>query len=216
MTPDHSLDHNDNQIDRVLNALRDVTPPPCMDRRILNILEAQSSHRGVIPSEAKRSRGIPAFPTARPATFLRWTAGTALVALTVAALITFNTRRQTTPALIAVPSTPTLAPQTPTATSTQPAPTIHRAIAPANPLPPQHAETAELIEDAQVSHPAPPIPLTDQDRILLRYARRARSEDLAQISNDRKAAKDQQEAADFQAFFQTVTIDPITMLGESE
>ena len=214
MTPGHSLDHNENQIDRVLNALRDTAPPKGMDRRILNILEAHSSLTGVIPSGAtkSRSRGIPAFSTARAATFLRWTAGTVLAALTVAALIMFNTRRQTSPTLVTTPRTPTLAPQTPSAAATtQPIPTIHRAIAPANPLPPQHLETAELVEDGQVSHPAPPIPLTDQDRILLRYARRARTEDLAQISNDRKAAKDQQEAADFQAFF-----EPLTVPGESE
>jgi hypothetical protein len=217
MTPNHSPDRNDNQIDRVLNALRDATPPTGMDRRILNILEAQSSLKSVIPSEAtkSRSRGTPAFHTACTATLLRWTVGTVLAALTIAALITFSTRRQTAPRLVTMPPPPTLAPQTSiaSATITQPVPTIHRTIAPAHPTPPQHVETAQLIEDAQLSHPAPPVPITDQERILLRYARRGRTEDLAQISNDRKAAKEQQDAAEFQAFF---TPPPEIPIGESE
>jgi hypothetical protein len=217
MTANYSPAHNDNQIDRVLNALRDAVPPIGMDRRILNILEAQSSLKSVIPSEAtkSRSRGTPAFSTSRTPTILRWTTGTALAAITVAALITLTTRRNTSPTTtVNAPKTiPTRAPHQPLASATVAhlAPTTQRIIAPAHPTPPQHVETAQLIEDAQISHPAPPIPLTDQERLLLRYARHGRTEDLAQISNDRKAAREQQDAADFQAFF-----EPPIKIGESE
>ena len=39
MTPTHTPDHS---IDRLLHALRDATPPTGMERRILNILEAEA------------------------------------------------------------------------------------------------------------------------------------------------------------------------------
>jgi hypothetical protein len=212
--PDHTSDHTNSQIDRVLNALRDATPPTGMDRRILNVLEAQSSRKGVIPSEAKsRNRRTPVFQNARTATFLRWTPTAAIAALAVVALITLTTRRTPSPTTTGTHhiDVPTLTRQ---ATIPQPIPPIHRTIAPAHPIPPQHVETAPLplIEDAQISHPAPPIPITDQERILLRYARRGRTEDLAQISNDSKTEKEQREAADFQAFF----FEPPIKIGESE
>ena len=67
-------------------------------------------------------------------------------------------------------------------------------------------------EDAQVSHPAPPIPLTEQERILLHYARNGNTGDLAQISNESKAAKEDQDKQEFQAFFEP----PPIKIGESE
>jgi hypothetical protein len=67
-------------------------------------------------------------------------------------------------------------------------------------------------EDALVSHPAPPIPLTEQERILLRYARRGNTGDLAQISNESKTVKEDQEKQEFQAFFEP----PPIKIGESE
>jgi hypothetical protein len=115
-----------------------------------------------------------------------------------------------------------------TQTSPAPAPTLESPIATvtnttavATPTPPQHASAPHLTQPrrieislteqtAPLSHPAPPIPLTPQERLLLRYARRGRTDDLAQISNDRKAAREEQEAAEFQAFFAPIKI------GESE
>jgi hypothetical protein len=67
-------------------------------------------------------------------------------------------------------------------------------------------------EETLISHPAPPIPLTEQEQILLRHGRSGNTSDLAQISNDRKAAKEEQDAAEFQAFFEP----PPIKIGESE
>jgi len=221
MTKTHTPDHNNNQLDRVLNAFRNATPPTGMDRRILNLLEAQSSLKGVIPSEAKRSRGTgspasllagvggtPTFRNARTATLLRWTPTAAIAALTVAALITLTSHRRTTQPTTATTHNTAIPAQRINTTTTiaHTTPPIH-----VKPIQPQHTETTPLTEEAQLSHPAPPIPITDQEHILLRYARGGRTDDLAQISNDRKAAKEQQDAAEFQAFFK-----PPIKIGESE
>lgn len=218
-----NTEHNsaNNSVDRILNALRDATPPPGIERRVLNILEAQSSLKSVITSEhrkhpgvsfgTRRSRAEESPHSARTATALRWTIGTVLAALTIAVLITFNTHRQTSPGLATItPPTPTLAPQTPIATVSEPVPVRHIKASTHSAKPRLLLDAPLTADNAQISHPAPPIPLTEQERLLLRYARRGRT-DLAQISNESKAAKEQQDAAEFQAFFKP----PIT-IGESE
>jgi uncharacterized membrane protein len=56
--------------------------------------------------------------------------------------------------------------------------------------------------------------MTEQEKLLLRYARRGHTDDLAQISNESRAAKEEQEKADFVAFFTPPPPPPTT--GESE
>jgi hypothetical protein len=75
----------------------------------------------------------------------------------------------------------------------------------------QSVRQARIEDDTPLSHPAPPLPLTAQERIMLRYARYGRSEDLAQISNERRTAQEDQENAQFQEFFK-----PPVHIGESE
>ncbi|MBS1799863.1 MAG: hypothetical protein JSS95_08565 [Acidobacteria bacterium] len=214
MNPTQSPDRNDHQIDCVLNALRDATPPTGMDRRILNILEAHSLSKSVIPSEATKShsRGIPAFRNARTAALVQWTAA-AIAALVIAAIFTFTSHRRTTSPTTATTTHTTPAPAQPVTTIIHTTPhsttTAHANVKLTQPQP---AEATEPAEDAQLSHPAPPIPITDQERILLRYTSHGRTEDLAQISNEHTAAKEQKEAADFQAFF----TPPEILTGESE
>lgn len=77
---------------------------------------------------------------------------------------------------------------------------------------PQIAEPAAAAEvSAVVSHPAPPIPPTRQERLLLEYARHGRAEDLAQVSNERRSAQEARDAEEFQEFFK-----PPVVIGESE
>jgi hypothetical protein len=230
MNPNHNPDHT---IDRVLHALRDATPPSGMNRRILNILEAESDRatqhasqtglltllykvlESVIPSEAQRSRGTPAFRDAHTTRLPLWRPLTAALALIVAPTVILTARHHPAPASTGPSTTATIEStpaQPPDPIATTLAKPIHRTLAPAHPSQPHRIETTQPEEGAQISHPAPPIPLTDQERILLRYAHRGRAEDLAQITNDRKAAKEEQEAAEFQAFF----TPPEIPLGESE
>jgi hypothetical protein len=76
---------------------------------------------------------------------------------------------------------------------------------------PRRIEVAQS-KDTLLSHPAPPIPPTEQERILLRFARHGLTDNLAQISNESKAAREDQEKQEFQAFFEP----PPIKIGESE
>jgi hypothetical protein len=198
MNPDHN-------IDRVLGALRHAVPPTGMERRILNMLEI----------EARR----PALAI-RPGRIV-WmtTAACCCGALIVAVLIgMFVMRRHPAPAVSTVRIQPAQASNTSRPSvaivpeMTEAAPILHPHSGAV-----QHSAQSRRNEVAQseetlISHPAPPIPLTEQERILLRFARHGRTDDLAQISNERKAAKEEQDATEFQAFFEP----PPIKIGESE
>jgi hypothetical protein len=214
MNPNHNPDHN---IDRVLHALRDITPPSGIERRILNLLEAQANRVAprapvshlperlrylfgvVIPSEAKRSRGIPVFCAARATRLLRWTP---LAALTVATLVTLATRRHT-PAAI-VPTTHQLVTQAPTpqpipiTTIAQPG---HDPIAPARRSQPHRIQIAQHKDIASGSHPAAALPLTEQERLLLFIAHRQPPLQLAGLTAEQRAARSERERVDFENFF---------------
>jgi len=195
MNPDH------NAVDRVLDALRHAAPPAGMERRILNTLEIEARR----PSLSVRSRKT-------------WMTTVAYCAgLFVAALIsTFTIQRHSAPVVStlpvaqAPPSNISRSSVATTPTMVAAAPTLHPHSATVQrSVQPRRVEMAQS-EDMLVSHPAPPIPLTEQERLLLRYGRGGNAGDLAQISNDRKAAKEEQDAAEFQAFFAPIEI------GESE
>lgn len=206
--------HHDHSIDRVLNALRDVTPPSGMGRRILNVLEGNSSDHAL----SYRDRPS-ALQTIGRSLLLRWTTVATAAALFVAAVVVFAAKhhKQTDTVSIASPAhqaTPSVS--TPSAFTVQPIQAHHTSI-------PAHAkqistqietplQPVQEADDAQLSHPAPPIPPTEQERLLLRYARRGNTNDLAQITNEKRADRDQKDAADFQAFF----TPPEIPLGESE
>lgn len=198
MNPDHN-------IDRVLDALRNATPPAGMERRILNTLEIEARR----PALSMRSRRKVWMTTAA-------CCGAAVV---VAVLIgAFTLRRHNAPIVSTMPMPPAEPSDTsqsavaPAPKMTEAAPTLHsRSAAVHRSVEPRRIEVAPS-EETLVSHPAPPIPLTEQERILLSYTRHGNTGDLAQISNDRKAAKEDQEKQEFQAFFEP----PPIKIGESE
>lgn len=195
MNPDHN-------IDRVLNALRDATPPANMERRILNLLEAEA-HGSARPTRSRLQN-------------LWITAAVCCSALAVAALIgTFTMRHHNAPAIArTTPAETSYASRSSIANTTATAPTQHphSITTPRSTTQPRPIQVAQSEVVDQISHPAPPIPLAEQERILLRFARHGRTDDLAQISNDRKAAKEDQEKQEFQAFFEP----PPIKIGESE
>jgi hypothetical protein len=199
--------HHDDSIDRVLNALRDATPPSGMDRRILNVLEARSADNAL--SYRDKSRFV----------LPRWTTVATAAALFVAAIFVFATRHHKQPDTLSIASPvhqsiPTA--PAPSAVAAQPIQVHHDSMpVHAKPIRTQieiPSQPAQDVNDAQLSHPAPPIPPTEQERLLLRYARRGNTNDLAQITNEKREARDEKDAADFQAFF----TPPEIPLGESE
>jgi hypothetical protein len=60
------------------------------------------------------------------------------------------------------------------------------------------------------SHPAPPMPLTEQERLLLRIAHRGDPVELAMLDPMRRAARDVEEQTEFQRFFKPRTTEQPT------
>ncbi|WP_260703191.1 hypothetical protein [Edaphobacter flagellatus] len=229
MTQDRNPDHT---IDRVLHALTQAAPPYGLERRILNTLDAATE--GVVPSESDARRGTaspanwfagrrrtPAFHTASSATpRWRWIPLTCAVALALVIPIIATRRHQpTTTPTVQAPPTPltndTSQPRIAAATITTHTPMLQPHTAP----PPRLTQTNRIADSqpeatALISHPAPPLPLTEQEKLLIRFARHGNPNDLVEITAERKAAREQQEAADFTAFF--APPPPPPTIGESE
>jgi hypothetical protein len=51
------------------------------------------------------------------------------------------------------------------------------------------------------SRPAPPLPLTKEEKLLLRIARTAGPEELAMLNPDERARREAESEAEFQQFF---------------
>jgi hypothetical protein len=55
------------------------------------------------------------------------------------------------------------------------------------------------------SHPAPPLPLTEQEKALVRFVRTRTTKELAAIDPVKWAAQDEQQRAKFDTFFRRYT-----------
>jgi hypothetical protein len=71
-------------------------------------------------------------------------------------------------------------------------------------------QSVALDEMRAANHPAPPMPLTEQERLLLRIAHRGDPVELAMLDPMIRAARDAKEGAEFQQFFGPETIEPPT------
>jgi hypothetical protein len=182
------MNKTDEAIDRVLAGLRDIEPPAGLERRILDGME----HRTV-----QRWSWNP---------LLNWAAaGSLVIAITLVASMHRSTRGapqhpdQAQPGELATARTD--AASTPGIHSVR-TPRIDRRSATVAP-----AETA-----MEPGFPAPPMPLTDQEKMLLRLAHRADpAEEIAMLTSDGKAIRDAQADAEFNAFFPP----PVAVEGEA-
>jgi hypothetical protein len=68
------------------------------------------------------------------------------------------------------------------------------------------SDSAALEEMRAASHPAPPLPLTEQERLLLRIVHRSDPVELAMLDPMTRAARDVEEGAEFQRFFGSATV----------
>lgn len=62
-------------------------------------------------------------------------------------------------------------------------------------------DSLALREVRAASRPAPPLPLTKQEKLLLRVARTAGPEELAMLNPDERARRRAESDAEFQQFF---------------
>jgi hypothetical protein len=179
----------DGTIERLLAGMRDAEPPAGIERRILEALDGMEAHKAVAP-----------------ASLWRWPLGLA-VALLLASAVTWmisvhqhrhapvmtsaDVRQEAKPRLIA-----------------QKAPSIPRRIKSRAPM-----RSPQDGESQTASFPAPPLPLTEQEKLLLRLAHRGDRDNMAVLNPDVRAAQTAKATEQFQQFF---AINATEMRSQSE
>jgi hypothetical protein len=182
---------DDKRIERLMAGLRDAEPSPGMKRRILEAMEAH---------HARPSPWLSCPPVA---------ASLACVAALAASLIVVSR--------ISQPSHP------PTNAAdvrqrTQPVAVAHKdPIGPrrtVSRVPARRPRDLSAVNDVQsASYPAPPLPLTEQEKMLLRVAHRDDAANKALLNPNLQAAQSAKSTEQFQHFFE---IDAKEMRSESE
>lgn len=184
----------DERIERLMAGLRDAEPSPGMKRRILEAMEVHNE----TPS-AWFLRPLVAAPL-----------GCAVVLAASLIVATRVTQPAYTPANVARDST-----HADVGRRTQPETVAHKA-----PIQPRRTASAKrprhlsAVNDTQsANHPAPPLPLTEQERMLLRVAHRDDAKNKALLNPDLQGAQSAKNTEQFQRFFE---IDAKEMRSESE
>ena len=181
----------DETIDRLMAGLRDAEPSPGMERRIL---EAMDAHQGT-----------------RSAWFLRPSVAVSLVcaaALAASLIVTTRVNQPShTPASAADVRQHTPPPAAAHDAPIEPRRTAARVTA-------RRPRNLPAVRDARSGgFPAPPLPLTQQERMLLRVAHRNDAKTKALLNPDLQAAQSAKNTEQFQHFFE---IDAEEMRSQSE
>jgi hypothetical protein len=186
----------DGTIERLLAGLRDAEPPAGIERRILDALEGIETREAAASASLWRRRLRPAIA------MLLACAVILMVAITV------QQHRHATPDL---KSTDVRQPAKPEARvqKAQAVPLRTRSRVPVRH--PQHAPAAA--ETRAASFPAPPLPLTEQERSLLRLAHRGDADNMAILNPDVRTAQTAKATEQFQQFF---AINATEMRSQSE
>jgi len=180
-----------HDIDQVLTALRNTTPPTGMESRILKAVEQRTA----------------SLPSQLPARTWTWAFGAAAL-ITALALTAIHLHRNP-------PSDPVSTASTNHATPTPPlqaASVTNRHLPKPSPSPQPNKITRRsaplcdcdplaLAESNAPSLPAPEMPLTAQEKLLLRVAQHPDPVQIEQFDLVVKAARDAEEKAQFQKFF---------------
>jgi hypothetical protein len=191
----------DGTIERLLAGLRDAEPPGGMERRILEALDGMEARGVVAPASLWRRPLRPAIAMVLACSVILM-AGIAIHQHRHApgdlrnGLTRADVRQMTRPAEAVV----------------QKPPTAPRRAASRNPV--KHPHDAPATEETQTaSFPAPPLPLTEQERLLLRLAHRGDADNMAILNPDVRAAQTAKATEQFQQFF---AINAKEMRSQSE
>lgn len=179
------MNHADEAIEKVLAGLRQCDPPPAMNRRILDALQ---SHQDALQAQT-RMKLLP-----------RWAHGAIASFACALALAFLWVHHAPTPA--PPPQTRANLQQPPSSIPTVERfhpdnPPVHLARREKDHLP--HYSPAEPAETA--SFPAPPLPLTGQERLLLQLAHKGDTRNLAMLDAAVADKQEEQNQKQFQDFF---------------
>jgi hypothetical protein len=177
-------------IARLLAGLRDAEPQPGIERRILQAMQARETVASMPFWKRLRPQTLPAFAI--------WLASA--LAITGALVAIALHQRWRVPADSSHPSTLAVRQQSPAEVIMRPAPVPARR--PASRPWPKHSRAVPPVPDLRAaSFPAPPLPLTEQEKLLLRLAHRRDPEDTAILNPAAQAAQSARANEQFQQFF---------------
>jgi len=192
---------SDQAIEKVLAGLRDAEAPVGMERRILETVQNHALGR----SQWSWLTIVPHRIAGRPMAYAAALAGAVVLLLAIPVIH----QRQYAPMQSATAIPSALLPPAPSATVAEIAEPQRRATI-AQPLrrpKPRRLELVDTQESLAVremnapSRPAPPLPLTEQEKLLVRFVRTRTPEQLAANDPAKWAAHDAQEQAEFDKFF---------------
>ncbi len=207
-------------IEKVLAGLRGPDAPDGMERRILAALEDRAS--GQSRSGWRRWRPMwlvaPVRPAVRPMAWGVALAGVFVVAVTIPAIRRFGhvpgpSKMISAPVVASVPpAAPEMAARSAQLSLPRAAVRLMKTASPEGKVSARGAgvvsESDSLAVDEMhaASHPAPPMPLTEQERLLLRIAHKTEPIELAMLDPKLQAAQDSEERVEFQRFFGGSTV----------
>ena len=206
--PGESYD-SDNAVHSLLRGLRDAQPDPDFESRLLRRLAGRQETAG----NARRPRWLPMWLGLSRGTFARRLAFVSVgVVAAVCILISFAVLRR----LQVSPHTPSVADNTqsarpsaprsaePVVAQEQPAMASSASRARTHGLRSSH-QPAPPRDEITTSFPAPPMPLTAQERLLLRMARADEQQRSTLLDPGLRASADAARAEEFQRFFIAAT-----------
>jgi hypothetical protein len=229
--------NSDEAVEKVLAGLRECDAPVGMERRIVDALEHHAAARARSGWRQLRPGWLGSAPPPVAIRSVAWgvaVAGVVAVAIVIPAMRRLGRGSAQFPTRSIAQSPARSVAQSPAQSqmSSVVAGSLHRAtqqtVAESTPLLRQSVrpmektdvrsagdvhdgESVAVEEMLAASHPAPPMPLTEQERLLLRIAHRGDPVELAMLDPLRRAARDVEEQTEFQRFFKPRTIDQPTI-----
>jgi hypothetical protein len=183
--------NTDRSIDQLLHALGNIEPPTRLEERTAERVAARLSAA-----------------TGRDTSRRFYFAASSVAALAVLILAIAALHSRPKPAAIAqLPQAPVLEPQFATQprklVAVHPTPSQHAlpVVAPTLPIASTDPDTIALAETLAPSHPAPPLPLTSQERLMLRILRSGEQEEIAALIPAERDALFAQDQAAFNEYF---------------
>jgi hypothetical protein len=222
------MKNSEEAIEKVLAGLRDADAPVGMERRILDALENPASARS--RSGWRWLRPMWLVAPAHPVAIGSLACGVALAALFAVALAIPEIRRlgyspaQSKMNLAPAGASPSATSETVAKSAQAPPSAVStRSVEKTNVRGKMDARTAEAVREGDGdstrgsdsvtlsemragNHPAPPMPLTEQERLLLRIAHKGDPVEMAMLNPKLRAVQDKEEETEFQRFFGSTKI----------
>jgi hypothetical protein len=194
------MENSEEVVERVLAGLRDSDAPAGMERRIL---EAMQDHASAQSRSGWRWLGPMA--AIRPVAFGLALAGMVALVLTIPAVHRRGhapTQSKKNPApLASQPSAPSAVLSESAQLPTEPSARSIVKVSARKARFVRADDSVALREMHAPSRPEPPLPLTEQERLLLRIARKRNPEELAALDPVMRATRYAKEKAEFEKFF---------------